>query len=93
MKSTDLSSQQDLLSFPCRFEIKVVGRQGANFKRLICSIIDRHLGDTKIVDTSSRLSRQGKYLSLTCTIRATSREQLDSIYLDLNSEADVLITL
>ena len=93
MKSVDLSIEEDLLSFPCSFEIKVVGRQSVKFRERIYSIIDRHLGDTRIIDISSRCSRQGKYLSLTCAIKATSRQQLDSIYLDLNREADVLMIL
>ena len=93
MKSVDAAIEKDLLSFPCRFEIKVVGRQSVNFGARIYSVIDRHLGNTRIMDISSRCSRKGKYLSLTCVIKAVSREQLDSIYFDLNREPDVLMIL
>ena len=93
MRSVDPSIEKDLLSFPCSFEIRVVGKQSANFGERIYSIIDRHLADTRIMDMSSRCSRRGKYLSVTYAIKAASREQLDSIYFDLNREPDVLMIL
>jgi putative lipoic acid-binding regulatory protein len=40
-----------------------------------------------------RPSRQGKYLSVTCTVRATSREQLDALYLELCDHPDVVMVL
>ena len=40
-----------------------------------------------------RASSNGKYLSLTCTINATSREQLDDLYRDLTSHPMVTMVL
>ena len=56
-------------------------------------IVSRHLGGAKILDVRTRESNTAKYISVSCTIEATSREQLDAIYLDLNSESDILLTL
>jgi len=55
--------------------------------------VNRHLGGAPILGTRARCSRQGRYVSVTCVIHAASREQLDAIYLDLNSEPEVLMTL
>ena len=83
----------DLLEFPCRYEIKAMGRCDALFETRVHDIVGRHLGGVPIVHTVTRESSGGRYLSVTCTIEATSREQLDSIYLDLHSEVDILVTL
>ncbi len=84
---------EDLLEFPCRFEIKAMGRQSPEFESQISTIVNRHLSGALILDTRARCSRQGRYVSVTCVIHAASREQLDAIYLDLNSEPEVLMTL
>ena len=83
----------NLLEFPCRYEIKAMGRCDALFETRVNDIVGRHLGGVPIVHTFTRESSGGRYLSVTCTIEAISREQLDSIYLDLHSEVDVLVTL
>jgi putative lipoic acid-binding regulatory protein len=40
-----------------------------------------------------RASATGKYLSLTCTIHATSRAQLDNLYLELTGHPLVKVVL
>ena len=91
---TDYVSQGlDLLEFPCRYEIKAMGRGDTWFETRVHKIVDRHLDGAPIVQTVTRESTGGRYVSVTCTIEAISREQLDSIYLDLHSEVDVLATL
>ncbi len=83
----------NLLEFPCRYEIKAMGRCDTLFETRVHKIVDRHLDGAPIVQTVTRESTGGRYVSVTCTIEAISREQLDSIYLDLHSEVDVLATL
>ena len=40
-----------------------------------------------------RASSAGKYLSLTCTINAVSRDQLDNLYRDLTAHPMVVMVL
>jgi putative lipoic acid-binding regulatory protein len=40
-----------------------------------------------------RASREGKYLSLTCVVNATSREQLDELYRELSGHPQVVMVL
>lgn len=40
-----------------------------------------------------RPSRNGRYLSVTVTVRAVSQEQLDAIYRELSSSEAVLMAL
>ena len=85
--------KEGLLEFPCRFEIKAMGRQSPEFEGQISAIVNPHLSGAPILGARARCSRQGRYVSVTCVIHTVSREQLDAIYLDLNSGPEVLITL
>ena len=85
--------KEALLEFPCQLEIKVMGRRSPQFEGQVSAIVNRHLSGAPILGTRARCSRQDRYVSVTCVIHAASREQLDSIYLDLNSEPGVLMTL
>ncbi|MDP6397508.1 MAG: DUF493 domain-containing protein [Arenicellales bacterium] len=84
---------EELLNFPCEFQIKAMGKQVLGFDQRVRAIVSRHLAGARILDLSTRESGSSKYVSVSCTIEATSREQLDAIYMDLNSESDILLTL
>jgi len=83
----------ELLTFPCRFDIKAMGRASARFEALVHAIVSRHVAPEDLLAVQSRHSRQGNYISLTCVIRARSRDQLDSIYRDLGECGEVLMAL
>ena len=85
--------KEGLLEFPCQFEIKAMGRERPEFEGQISAIVNRHLNSAPILGTRARCSRQGRYVSVTCVIHTVSREQLNAIYLDLNREPEVLMTL
>jgi len=71
------------LAFPCVFPIKVMGRTQAGFAQTMVEIVRRHAPDFDPATVEMRPSREGKYLSLTVTINAVSREQLDELYREL----------
>ena len=81
------------LAFPCDFPIKVMGRKQAGFAQAITDIVRRHAPDFDPASVEMRPSRQGRYLSVTCVVRATSREQLDSLYQDLCDQPGVVMVL
>lgn len=69
-----------LLEFPCDFPLKIIGYQRAGYAQSVLEVVKRHAPDYDGSEMEMRPSSKGKYLSLTCTIRATSREQLDTLY-------------
>ncbi|MDA8107307.1 MAG: DUF493 domain-containing protein [Betaproteobacteria bacterium] len=81
------------LAFPCRFPIKVMGRREAGFAQSVLRIVLAHAPDFEPASMEMRPSRQGTYLSLTCVVRATSREQLDALYRDLCDHPAVVMVL
>lgn len=82
-----------LLAFPCEFPIKIVGRKQPRFAQEILAIVLRHAPDYNAETMEMRPSRQGTYLSLTVTINATSREQLDALYRELCDHPGIKMVL
>ena len=74
---------ESLLAYPCDFPIKVLGLTQPGFAQAILDVVLRHAPDFDAATMEMRNSRQGKYLSLTVTVRATSRAQLDDLYREL----------
>ncbi len=70
-----------------------MGRADDNFDALVVGIIRKHTPDFSDSTVKSRLSKGGNYVSITVTINARSREQLDNIYLDLTANDLVLVAL
>jgi hypothetical protein len=88
-----MSGTDELFQFPTDFPIKVMGRDSESFRTLTLAIIERHAGPMPPDRITERMSREGKFLALTYTIRAESRAQLDSIYQDLTDSGVVLVAL
>jgi putative lipoic acid-binding regulatory protein len=86
-------STESLLTFPCTFPIKVMGRTQDGFAQAILVVVHRHAPDFDAATLEMRASSAGNYLSLTCTINATSRAQLDNLYRDLSSHPMVALVL
>lgn len=93
MAETGALGEPQLLDFPCDFPIKVMGRSEEGFEDLVVAIVRRHAPDLGEGAVQVRDSRAGNYLSVTVTIRAESREQLDAIYRDLTADERVLMAL
>lgn len=88
-----LVAEDSLLAFPCDFPIKVMGRKEGRFAQSVMEIVSKHAPDFDAATMEMRPSRQGTYLSLTCTVRATSREQLDALYQELCDHPSVVLVL
>ena len=96
MKTTapaPVAAQVSALEFPCAFPIKIMGRRQDGFAQLIADIVVRHAPDFDPSTLEMRTSSAGNYLSLTATVNATSREQLDDLYRDLVAQPMVAMVL
>jgi len=86
-------SEETLLEFPCQFPVKVMGNNHADFENEVVMIVRKHAPDLGEGAVTSKPSRTGKYLAVTATITASSKSQLDSLYLALNAHPDVKMML
>jgi putative lipoic acid-binding regulatory protein len=86
-----VTSDASLLDFPCDLPIKVLGRNDDAFRAAAIAIVRAHYGDEHSV--AEQQSKQGAYLSLTITVRAQTRSQVDAVYHDLVAEPLILMVL
>lgn len=84
---------ESLIEYPSDFPLKVMGKTQAGFAQAILEIVKRHAPDFDETTVGMRPSREGKYLSLTFVIRATSRQQLDALYQELSDHPMVQMAL
>lgn len=84
---------ESLIEYPSDFPIKVVGIMHDEFTQTIVEVVTVHDPDFHEGKVEMRPSSAGKYLSLTLTVRATSREQLDNLYRELSSHPMVKFVL
>ena len=85
MADTIPEDEDSALKFPCEFPIKAMGKATPELEIAVLEIINRHVPDLGEGAVKTRESRNGNYLSITVTIQAKSREQLDAIYMELTS--------
>lgn len=81
------------LVFPTDFPIKIMGQRVDDFAQQIVQVVCTHAPDFDPATLELRASRGGNYLSVTATVRATSREQLDALYRALTSHPLVKVVL
>lgn len=74
-----------LLEFPCTFPIKIVGMHDPGLREHVEAVAAAQA--VTVEDLSERESGRGTYLALTLTVRATSKAQLDALYIALGDSA------
>ncbi len=85
--------EDTIMEFPCQFPIKAMGKVEENFDILVVSIVRNHVSDISENAVKSRLSKEGKFVSITVTVEAESKQQLDNIYRELTAHEKVLWAL
>ena len=84
---------ETLLEFPCAFPLKIMGLASDTLAQTVLEVVLRHAPDFDGATMEMRASSGGKYLSLTCTINARSRPQLDALYRELSGHPLVKVVL
>ena len=80
-------------TFPCRFPIKAMGLAEHDIRGCLVAILQAHGANPHPDDLVWRTSGGGKYISVTATIHATSKAQLEAIYQDLNGDVRIRYVL
>jgi uncharacterized protein len=86
-------NNESIIEYPCVFPIKIMGHTQTGFAQEVLAVVARHAPDFDGATMEMKTSKQGKYLSVTCTINATSRKQLDALYCELCDHPMVVMVL
>ena len=76
-------------SFPCRFPIKAMGLAEDDIRGCLVTILQANGANPHPDDLVWITSAGGKYISVTATIHATSKAQLETIYQALNGDTRI----
>ncbi len=91
--SPEDAGSAEVMQFPMDFPIKIMGKRVDSFADEMVSVVKAHAPDFDASTLEMRVSRNGNYLSVTATIRAESRPQLDALYRALSSHPLVKLVL
>ena len=84
---------ESVIAFPTAFPIKILGRREGGFTSAVLEIVKKHAPDFAPGTLETRPSREGKFVSLTATVNATSQQQLDDLYRELCDHPTVVMVL
>ena len=87
------ATSETLFEFPCAFPLKIMGLSDSALAQAVLAVVLRHDPTFDGATMAMRASSGGKYVSLTCTITATSKAQLDALYRELTTHPLVKIVL
>ena len=88
-----ISPQESLIEYPSQFPIKVMGLKVDGMVAAITHIAHQFDPAFDASTIELRESSGGKYLGVTVTVTATSREQLDELYRTLSTHPMVKVVL
>lgn len=87
------SPGESLIEYPSLFPIKVMGVHTEELVSAVIHIARQFDPDFDANTVQLRESKGGKYLGVTITVTATSREQLDELYRTLSTHPLVKVVL
>ena len=89
----DIPKQESLIEYPSQFPIKVLGLKVGGLVAAITHVAHQFDPAFDVSTIELRESSGGKYLGVTVTVTATSREQLDELYRTLSTHPMVKVVL
>lgn len=89
----NIPPEQSLIEYPSAFPIKVMGENVDGFVHAVTQVAEKFDPSFDAATVELRPSKGGKYLGVTITVTATSREQLDELYRTLTTHPMVKVVL
>lgn len=87
------ASEESLIPFPSDFTLKIMGKASGDFEKLAIDIVKKHFPKTSDEKIQKKFSKDNNYLSLSITVYAQSKMQLDAVYQELSNTKEVLMAL
>ncbi len=85
--------EESVMKFPMDFPVKVMGLTSEDFVAQICQVVHKHYPTFDESLNQVDYSKTKKYTSLTVTVTANSKEELDALYLELTKHPLVKVAL
>ena len=93
MADSELTDQAPGMVFPCTIGIKIFIANSPAEEALIQDFVNQHIAENVLLDWTSRESSGGKYLAITATVNAQSRQHIDAFYQLLSDHKRVIMLI
>ena len=81
--------QNRQIEFPCDYPIKVIGDYSEDFALTVTRVVQRFDPAFDPADLAAQPSRNGRFISLRITLRATGEDQLNELFAALKATGQV----
>lgn len=86
-------TEESIIQFPCDFTLKIMGKAGNEFEEIALAIVKKYFPTLDAACIQKKFSKDNNYLSLSITVYAESKTQLDAVYQALSSTKEILMVL
>ncbi len=91
--STTKTFNDELWTFPCDLNVKAMGLAEHPLEEIITLIAETHCSKVYPDTLACKASKNGKYRSITLTVRLESKQQAETLYLELGKREEIKWTL
>ncbi len=88
-----MQESTSLMSFPCDFPIKIIGKNHRDFLDNVMTIVHKYFPETSQDKVRSQPSKNNKYLAVSIILHVTEQSTLDALYVELTQHADINMVL
>jgi putative lipoic acid-binding regulatory protein len=92
-QSNGHAPEESIIKFPCDFTVKIMGKSAGDFEKIAVDIVKKHFPKTDNSCIQKKFSKDNNFLSLSITVHAQSKMQLDALYQELTNTKEVLMAL
>ncbi|OGT42213.1 MAG: hypothetical protein A3F13_02145 [Gammaproteobacteria bacterium RIFCSPHIGHO2_12_FULL_40_19] len=86
-------TEESIIQFPCDFTLKIMGKSTGDFEKITVEIVKKYFPTLDTARIQKKFSKDNTYLSLSITVYAESKSQLDAAYQELSRTKEILMVL
>ena len=88
-----ITEDESLIEYPCDFPIKAMGKSSDDIEGIFVAIVKSIFPEQQKFATKKKSSSGKQYLSVTITVHAHNRQELDAVYLALSAHEKIMMSL
>lgn len=88
-----MTKPDSLMTFPCDFQIKIIGNNDDTFVKEITDLVRKYYPNTEDKAIRSQPSQQGNFLAISVMLHALDQATLDALYTELSKHPSIKMVL
>jgi len=92
-KNSPEKTAETLITFPCDFTLKVIGKDSPEFEKIVMDVLRKKFRSLRNCTIQKRFSKDKNYLSYSITVHVKTKRKLDGLYRALSQTKEVVMVL